>query len=99
MQLRHLRVRLSLIGIIYLYLTMAFVLVSIVMVAAYFEEHALSTMLLICLIWLLMVSMLVFKRVIQIANTALDVHLSDLEQDQGWQQYLKPKLRVRDKIG
>ena len=44
-------------------------------------------------ILLLMGSMLLFTREIQIANTALDVHLSDLESHQEWQQYLKPKRR------
>jgi len=32
-----------------------------------------------------------FTREIQIANAALDVHLSDLEAHQEWEQYLKPK--------
>ena len=39
--------------------------------------------------------MLLFTREIQIANTVLDVHLSDLETHQEWEQYLKPKLRRR----
>ena len=42
---------------------------------------------------LMMGSMLLFTREIQIANTALDVHLSDLETHQEWKQYLKPKRR------
>ena len=42
--------------------------------------------------------MLLFTRKIQIANTALDVHLSDLETHQEWQQYLKLK-RKRRKTG
>ena len=44
---------------------------------------------------LMMGSMLLFTREIQIANTALDVHLSDLETHQEWEQYLKPKRRRR----
>ena len=43
----------------------------------------------------MMGSMLLFTREIQIANTALDVHLSDLETHQEWEQYLKPKRRRR----
>ena len=41
----------------------------------------------------MMGSMLLFTREIKIANTALDVHLSDLETHQEWEQYLKPKRR------
>ena len=37
----------------------------------------------------MMGSMLLFTREIQIANNALDVHLSDLETRQEWGQYLK----------
>ena len=44
-------------------------------------------------ILLIMRSILLFTREIQIANTALDVHLSDLETHQEWRQYLKPKFR------
>ena len=43
----------------------------------------------------MMGSMLLFTREIQIANTALDVHLSDLETHQEWEQYLKPKRHQR----
>ena len=42
-------------------------------------------------ILLMMVSMLLFTREIQIANRALDVHLSDLETHQEWEKYLKLK--------
>ena len=41
----------------------------------------------------MMGSMLLFTREIQIANTALDVHLSDLAAHQEWEQYLKLKRR------
>ena len=41
----------------------------------------------------MMGSMLLFTREIQIANTALDVHLSDLETHQEWEQYSKPGRR------
>ena len=44
-------------------------------------------------ITLLMASMALFTREIQIANTALDVHLSDLETHQEWEEFLKPKRR------
>ena len=76
---------------------MAFVLALMAMITAYFDERAISSMLFLSSISLLIVSMLMFTREIQIANTALDVHLSDLEQHQEWQQYLKPKRRARKK--
>ena len=44
---------------------------------------------------LMMGSMLLFTREIQIANTALEVHLSDLESHQEWEQYLRPNRRHR----
>ena len=37
--------------------------------------------------------MSLFTREIQIANTTLSVHLSDLETHQEWEQYLTPKRR------
>ena len=95
LQIHRLRGRLRLIGIIQSCAAMAFVLALMAMIAAYFDEYALSSMLFIGSISLLMISMLMFTREIQIANMALDVHLSDLEQHQEWQQYLKPKRRGR----
>lgn len=97
LQIRRLRDRLRLIGIIQSCAAMAFVLALMAMMAAYFDEQALSSMLFIGSISLLMISMLMFTREIQIANMALDVHLSDLEQHQEWQRYLKPKRLGRKK--
>ncbi len=97
LQIRRLRNRLRLIGVIQSCAAMAFVLALMAMIAAYFDEHALSSMLFIGSISLLMISMLMFTREIQIANMALDVHRSDLEQHQEWQQYLMPKRRGRKK--
>ena len=65
------------------------------MIAAYFDERVVSSILFLGSILLMMGSMLLFTREIQIANTALDVHLSDLETHQEWEQYLKPKRRRR----
>mgnify|MGYP004230244753 CR=1 FL=1 len=65
------------------------------MIAAYFDERAVSSILFLVLTLLMMGSMLLFTREIQIANRALDVHLSDLETHQEWEQYLKPKHRRR----
>ena len=48
---------------------------------------------------LMMGWMLLFTREIQIANTALDIHLFDLQTHQEWQQYLKPKPKRRTTSG
>ena len=65
------------------------------MIAAYFDEPVIASILFLGSILLMMGSMLLFTREIQIANRALDVHLSDLETHQEWEQYLKPKHRRR----
>jgi hypothetical protein len=39
----------------------------------------------------MIVSMVLFTLEIQIANSALDVHLSDLEKHQEWRDYLESK--------
>ena len=95
LQISRLRNRLRLIGIIQSCAAIAFVLALGAMIAAYFDEQLLSSMLFLTSILLLMGSMLLFTREIQIANTALDVHLSDLETHQEWKQYLKPTRRNR----
>ena len=95
LQISRLRNRLRLIGIIQSCAAIAFVLALGAMIAAYFDEQLLSSMLFLTSILLLMGSMLLFTREIQIANTALDVHLSDLETHQQWKQYLKPTRRNR----
>ena len=95
LQISRLRDRLRLIGIIQSCAAIAFVLALGAMIAAYFDERLLSSMLFLTSILLLMGSMLLFTREIQIANTALDVHLSDLETHQEWKHYLKPRHRNR----
>ena len=95
LQISRLRDRLRLIGIIQSCAAIAFVLALGAMIAAYFDEGLLSSMLFLTSILLLMGSMLLLTREIQIANTALDVHLSDLESHQEWEQYLKPKRHRR----
>lgn len=94
LQINRLCDRLRPIGIVQSGAAMAFVLALTAMIAAYFDENAFASMLFLCSLTLLIVSMLLFTREIHIANTALDVHLSDLEE---WQQYLKPKSRRRAK--
>ena len=85
--------RLRLIGIIQSCAAIAFVSALAAMIAAYFGHMEVASWLFLGSIFLLMGSMLLFTREIQIANTALDVHLSDLEAHQEWEQYLKPKRR------
>ena len=99
MQISRLRDRLRLIGIIQSCAAMAFVLALTAMIATYFDEPTIASMMFLCSITLLIISMLLFTREIQIANTALDVHLSDLQTHQEWQQYLKPKRKRGTKTG
>ena len=75
LQINRLRDRLRLIGIIQSCAAISFVLALGAMIAAYFDEHMVSSV-------LFLGSILLFTREIQIANTALDVHLSDLESHQ-----------------
>ena len=98
-QISRLRDRLRLIGIIQSCAAMSFVLALTAMIATYFDEPTIASIMFLTCISLLIISMLLFTREIQIANTALDVHLSDLETHQEWQQYLKPKHKRRTMKG
>ena len=95
LQIKRLRDRLRLIGIIQSCAAISFVMALGAMIAAYFDERTVSSILFLISIMLMMGSMLLFTREIQIANTALDVHLSDLESHQEWEQYWKPKRQKR----
>ena len=46
----------------------------------------------------MIVSMVLFTLEIQIANSALDVHLSDLEKHQEWKDYQESKKRRRKPV-
>ena len=98
-QISRLRNRLRLIGLIQSCSAMAFVLALTAMIATYFDEPTIASIMFLCSITLLIISMLLFTREIQIANSALDVHLSDLKKHQEWQQHLKPKSKRRTKNG
>ena len=76
------RDRLCLISIIQICAAIAFVLALAAMIAPLFDQRLLSSILFLTSILLLLDLMLLFTREIQIANTALDVHLSDLETHQ-----------------
>ena len=93
LQINRLQDRLRLIGIIQSCAAISFVLALSAMIAVYFDEQLVSSFLFLGSILLVMGSVLLFTREIQIANTALDVNLSDLETHQEWEQYLKPKRR------
>ena len=87
--------RLRLIGIIQSCAAISFVLALGAMIAAYFDEPVIASILFLGSILPMMGSMLLFTRAIQIADRALDVHLSDLETHQEWEQYLNTKRRRR----
>lgn len=57
------------------------------MTALYFDVDSIGSWLFLSII-LMVVAMVRLTIEIQIANTALDVHLSDLEKHQEWQDYL-----------
>ena len=95
LQIKRIRDRLRLIGIIQSCSAIAFVFALAAMIAAYFDHLGVASWLFLGSIFLLMGSMLLFTREIQIANTALDVHLSDLEAHNEWTKYLTPKRRHR----
>ena len=82
LQISRLRDRLRFIGVIQSFAAIAFVLALDQMIAAYFDKKLLSSMLFLGSILLMMGSMLLFTREIQIAKPALDIHLSDLETHQ-----------------
>ena len=82
LQIKGLWDRLRLIGVIQSCAAVTFVLALGATIAAYFDERAVSSILFLVLTLLMMGSMLLFTREIQIPNTALDVHLSDLETHQ-----------------
>ena len=86
LQINRLEIDCGSIGIIQSCAAFSFVLALGAMIAAYFDERAVSSIMFRS-IFLMMSSMLFFTREIQIANTALDVHLSDLETRQEWRQY------------
>ena len=80
-------------GIIQSFATIAFLLALTAMVGNYFDDTTIASIMFLCAIALMIMSLSTFARKIQIANTALDVHLSDFEKYQEWQQYLKPKRK------
>ena len=93
LQINRLRNRLRVIGILQSCAAISFVLAIGGMIAAHFDKREVSSILFLGSILLLLGSMLLFTREVQIANPANDVHLSDVETYQEWEQYLTPKRR------
>ena len=87
-QIASLRQRLRLIAIIQTCGALAFILNLSAMIALYFGLETIGSWLFFASIMLMVASMIQFTIEIQIANSALDVHLSDLEKHQEWQDYL-----------
>lgn len=92
-QITSLRRRLQLIGIIQTISAVAFCLALGAMIATYLQAHILGSWLFFSSILLMMLAMLSFMVEIHIANSALDVHLSDLEEHQEWHHLIRPKRR------
>jgi len=93
-QIASLRQRLRLIAIIQTCGALAFILNLSAMISLYFGIETIGSWLFFSSIILMVAAMIQFTIEIQIANSALDVHLSDLEKHQEWQDYLATsKLR------
>jgi len=93
-QIASLRQRLRLIAIIQTCGALAFILNLSAMISLYFGIETIGSWLFFASIMLMVAAMIQFTIEIQIANSALDVHLSDLKKHQEWQDYLaSSKLR------
>jgi hypothetical protein len=86
--LASLRQRLRLIAIIQNISSLALIFNLSAMISLYFGIDSLGSWLFFLSIILMFAAMMQFTIEIQIANSALDVHLSDLEKHQKWQDYL-----------
>ena len=65
------------------------------MIATYLDAHDVGSWLFFGSIILMVLAMLGFTIEIQIANSALDVHISDLEDHHEWHHLITPKRRRR----
>ena len=95
-QIASLRQRLRLIAIIQTCSSLAFIFNLSAMISLYFSLGSLGSWLFFLSIILMVAAMVQFTIEIQVANSALDVHLSDLEKHQEWQDYLaKSKMHSK----
>jgi hypothetical protein len=90
-----LRQRLRLLAVTQTFSAVAFILNLSAMISLYLNTGDAGSWLFFSAIILMIVSMVLFTLEIQIANSALDVHLSDLEKHQEWKDYLESKKRRR----
>jgi len=96
-QIASLRQRLRLLAIIQTCSALAFILNLSAMISLYLSIGTAGSWLFFSAIILMILSMILFTIEIQIANSALDVHLSDLEKHQEWNDYLASKKAGRKK--
>ena len=94
-QIASLRQRLRLLAVTQTFFAVAFILNLSAMISLYLNTGDAGSWLFFSAIILMIVSMVLFTLEIQIANSALDVHLSDLEKHQEWKDYLESKKRRR----
>ena len=92
-QINTLRKRLRLIGIVQTISALAFCFALSAMIATYLDAHDVGSWLFFGSIILMVLAMLSFTIEIQIANSALDVHISDLEDHHEWHHLITPKRR------
>ena len=85
------RKRLRLIGIVQTISALAFCFALSAMIAIYLDAHDVGSWLFFGSIILMVLAMLGFTIEIQIANSALDVHISDLEDHHEWHHLIAPK--------
>lgn len=94
-QINTLRKRLRLIGIVQTISALAFCFALSAMIAIYLDANDVGSWLFFGSIILMVLAMLGFTIEIQIANSALDVHISDLEDHHEWHHLITPKRRRR----
>lgn len=97
LQITTLRRRLRLIGMRQIMSASAFILVLGAMMATYWGMADTASLIFITALTLMGLSMVVFMREIQLGNSALDVHLSDLKDHQEWAHILQPKKKKTGK--
>ena len=95
-QIASLRQRLRLLAVTQTFSAVAFILNLSAMISLYFGVNTLGSWLFFLSIILMVAAIIQFTIEIQIANSALDVHLSDIEKHQDWQDYLTTS-KVRGK--
>ena len=94
-QIASLRQRLRLLAVTQTFSAVAFILNLSAMISLYLNISDAGSWFFFCTIILMIIPMILFNLEIQIANSALDVHLSDLEKHQEWKDYIERKKSRR----